>query len=109
MPAWGPCPRDTDGDGDCGNRYCEHCGDLVVWRLTRKRFERRSETEPAKQNTTHATDRSRVRERKGLTQMGVAEAIGVSRSMYIRYEYNGGKLPPDALAKLIELLRNQCQ
>lgn len=21
-----PCPFDTNGDGDCGRRYCPHCG-----------------------------------------------------------------------------------
>ncbi len=21
-----PCPRDTDGDGNCGRRFCPHCG-----------------------------------------------------------------------------------
>lgn len=22
-----PCPRDTNGDGDCGQRFCPHCGE----------------------------------------------------------------------------------
>lgn len=25
-PRDAPCPRDTDGDGDCGRKLCPHCG-----------------------------------------------------------------------------------
>lgn len=24
-----PCPRDTNGDGDCGDRYCVYCAETV--------------------------------------------------------------------------------
>lgn len=24
-----PCPRDTNKDGDCGRRYCPHCGQAL--------------------------------------------------------------------------------
>lgn len=26
VAAMAACPNDTNGDGDCGNRYCPHCG-----------------------------------------------------------------------------------
>lgn len=26
-----PCPDDTNGDGDCGKRWCPHCGGVLRW------------------------------------------------------------------------------
>lgn len=25
----GPCPFDTDGDGNCGQKSCPHCSDII--------------------------------------------------------------------------------
>src|SRR5262245_6115392 len=30
------CPFDTNGDGDCGRRYCPHCGDGSLSVATRR-------------------------------------------------------------------------
>lgn len=24
-----PCPRDTDGDGNCGSKHCPYCGEIT--------------------------------------------------------------------------------
>src|ERR1043165_7163439 len=33
-----PCPRDTNGDGDCGRQLCPHCGPAAVPRRTCDRW-----------------------------------------------------------------------